>query len=151
VFDLSSPVLNEIGLEAAISEWLEEQVEKKHGLQTEFICDDQEPELDEDMRAILFRNVRELLSNVVRHAGASAVSVRLERVGDMTIVVVEDDGIGFDPLAASEATDRKGGFGLFSIRERMLDLGGALEIVSEPGHGCTAIMTAPLKSGEDEG
>jgi PAS domain S-box-containing protein len=151
VFDLSSPVLNEIGLAAAISEWLEEQVEKKHGLQTEFICDDQEPELDEDMRAILFRNVRELLNNVVRHAGANKVSVRMERVGDTAIVVIQDDGVGFDTRAASEATDRKGGFGLFSIRERMLDLGGALEIVSEPGQGCMAIMTASLKSREDEG
>jgi signal transduction histidine kinase len=68
-------------------------------------------------------------------------------VGNEVLVIVEDDGHGFDPLAAAEATDREGGFGLFSIRERMLDLDGVLEIVSEPGQGCTAILAVPLGNG----
>ena len=58
-------------------------------------------------------------------------------------IVVQDDGVGFEADALSAMPTHEAGFGLFSIRERMMDLGGALEIVSEPGQGCTAILTAP--------
>jgi signal transduction histidine kinase len=145
VFDLSSPLLNEIGLGAAVSEWLEAEIGAKHDLRTEFVDDGRDKPLDEDVRAILYRNVRELLTNVVRHAHASRVSVRLERAGTQVVVVVRDDGVGCDPNAVSGTTQRGGGFGLFSIQERMADLGGSLEIVSAPGQGCTATLTAPLK------
>ena len=143
VFDLSSPLMNELGLAAALSEWLEEQVGKRHGLQTEFIHDGQRLLLDDDMRAMLFRSGRELLTNVVKHAQAKRVTVRLEYEGTLVRIVVEDDGVGFDVDAMPEAMEREGGFGLFSIQERMADLGGSLEITSEPGQGCTAILTAP--------
>ena len=131
-------------LAAALSEWLEEQVTKKQGLQTEFFEAGEDAVLDEDMRAILFRNVRELLNNVIRHARASKVSVRLARVGNEVLIIVEDDGHGFDPVTASKTMDREGGFGLFSIRERMADLNGSLEIQSEPGQGCTVVLTSPV-------
>ena len=147
VFDLSSPLLNELGLVAALTNWLEEQVEKKHNMQTELIDVNQLTVTDEDVRAILFRNTRELLTNVIKHARANKVSVRLKRVDDTGIVIVEDDGIGFDPLAALDAVEHSEKFGLFSIHERMADLGGSLEIISKPGQGCTATLTVPLKSG----
>lgn len=146
IFDLSSPLLNEIGLGAAISEWLELEVEKKHGLKTEFIDHSSNIMLDEDVRAILFRNVRELLINVVRHAGAGKVSVRLEAAGDKINLIVEDNGVGFDPDAALREAERDAGFGLFSIQERMSDMVGAFVIESEPGHGCKAILSMPLGS-----
>ncbi|MCB9078235.1 MAG: PAS domain S-box protein [Anaerolineaceae bacterium] len=146
VFDLSSPLLDEIGLAAALAEWLVEKVEKKHGLQTEFVGLDQKMVLDDDVETILFRNVRELLTNVIKHAQASKVTVRVEQIDDRAMVVVQDDGQGFDPLAIPTATDREGRFGLFSIRERMADLGGMLEIVSAPGQGCTATLIVPLSN-----
>jgi PAS domain S-box-containing protein len=145
VFDLSSPLMNELGLAAALEEWLEEQVGKKHGIQTEFTHDGQQLKLDYDMRAILFRSVRELLANVVRHARARQVSVRLEGKGTIVRIVVKDDGVGFDVAAIQEAVRRGGGFGLFSIQERMADLGGSLEVSSEQGQGCTATLTAPTR------
>ena len=145
VFDLSSPSMNEIGLAAAVSEWLREQVERRHGLKTECVDECGDVSVDEDVRAILFRSVRELLANVVKHAKANQVSVHLKRVGADMRIIVRDDGIGFDPTAVSDMIEAKGGFGLFSIRERMNDLGGLLEIVSEPGKGCEAILTVPLK------
>jgi signal transduction histidine kinase len=144
IFDLSSPLMNELGLGAALGEWLEEQVGKKHGLQTELIYDGRRFPLDDDTRAILFRCTRELLTNVVKHAQARRVTVRLE--GDETLVriVVQDDGIGFDTDAIPEAMEREAGFGLFSIRERMADLNGSLEIQSEPGQGCRVVLTSPV-------
>jgi signal transduction histidine kinase/ABC-type nitrate/sulfonate/bicarbonate transport system substrate-binding protein len=147
VSELSSPVMNEIGLAAAISDWLREQIGKRHGLKTECIDDGQKKPIDDDTRAILFRNVRELLTNVVKHAHASKVTVRLEQADAGLEVIVQDDGVGFDPHAASPGMKHKGGFGLFSIQERMADLGGSLEVVSEPGKGCTAVLTVPLGKG----
>ncbi len=143
VFDLSSPLMDEIGLAAALAEWLEEQVARKHGLRTEFINDGQRLPLDDDMRAMLYRSTRELLTNVVKHAQATRVKVRLEGEGSRVRIVVEDDGIGFDAGARPRVMEREGGFGLFSIQERMADLGGSLEIRSEPGQGCVATLTSP--------
>ena len=147
IFDLSSPVMNELGLAAAIPEWLETQISNQYGLKTEFIDnsdDSDEKTLDENVRAILFRNVRELLTNVVKHAQADKVSVYLEQANNNVKIIVQDDGVGFDSREANAGVNRKGSFGLFSIQERMKDVGGSLKVVSEPGRGCKAILTMPL-------
>jgi len=147
MFELSSPTMNEIGLSSAISEWLEMQIGNKYSLKTEFIDnipDNRRMTIDSNVRAILFRNVRELLINAVKHARANKVSVRLEDRNKSIRIIVEDDGIGFDPRAATQADSKTGGFGLFSIEELMADLGGNMKIVSEPGKGCTAILSAPF-------
>jgi signal transduction histidine kinase len=145
IFDLSSPAMNEIGLAAAISEWLEDQVGERYGIQTRFEdCDHRLP-LTDDVRAMLFRNVRELLTNTIKHAQATHVSVTVEDTGTDVRITVNDDGVGFDAQAVDRASHEEGGFGLFSIQERMRDLGGSLEIASEPGKGCTAILTAPIR------
>ena len=88
--------------------------------------------------------MRELLVNVVKHARANRVSVRMEDRSSNIRIIVEDDGIGFEPHAVTHAGSKIGGFGLFSIEELMADLGGSLKIVSEPGKGCTAILSAPF-------
>jgi len=85
--------------------------------------------LDELTRTILYRNVRELLANVVKHSKATSLSVLLETAGDQLAVTVRDDGEGCDPAVALGGTSSEGGFGLFSIRERMTNLGGALGYV----------------------
>jgi len=147
MLELSSSSMHEIGLSSAISEWLEKQIENRHGLQTEFIDnlpDGHRKKLDLKARTILFRNVRELLVNVTKHARANRVSVRLEDRSQSIRIIVEDDGIGFEPHMANHAGREMGGFGLFSIEELMADLGGSLKLVSKPGKGCTAILSAPF-------
>jgi len=144
--------MNEIGLAAAISELLEEQIGKRYRLETEFvdnIDDSHRKVLDENTRAILFRNVRELLINVIKHAQASKVSVSMDAADAVFKIVVKDDGIGFDPEDVNRGANQEVKFGLFSIQERMIDLGGSLEIISEPGKGCKVIMTGPLKTGRE--
>ena len=148
-FDLSCPILHELGFEAAVAAWLTDQIEQKHGIATELEDDGQTRPLDDDIGAILFRNVRELLINVVKHARASKVKVSIRRIGTQIRVSVEDDGAGFDPTEAASTAVGRAAFGLFSIRERLEELGGHLEIESEPGHGCKVVMTAPLKQGEN--
>ena len=141
IFELSSPTLDELGLGPAITEWMNEQIEGKHGLRVKVVDDAEDAQLGEDLSAILFRSVRELLTNVVKHARATSVCLCLEEDAGQLCATVQDDGVGFDPESLSRS-DR--GFGLFSIRERMSDLGGSLEVVSRPGGGCTAIMYVPI-------
>jgi len=144
-FDLSSPILNEIGLEAAISDWLDVQIEAKHGIETEFVDDGQQKPLDDDIQALLFRNVRELLVNVIKHAKANKVKVSISRVEEQIHIDVEDDGKGFDSVKVASGATEETKFGLFSIRERLEHLGGSFEIDSKPGSGSKFLMTAPIK------
>jgi len=144
IFELSSPSMNEIGLGAALSEWLEENIEKKHGLQVEFIDDGNKRLLDDDVRSLLYRNVRELLTNVIKHGQANKVSVRLDNSADSIRITVQDDGVGCDVQEKMEKANHDGSFGLFSIQERMTDLGGRMEILSEPGKGCKVVLTVPV-------
>ena len=145
--DLSSPSMNEIGLSAAISELLEDLAKKRHNLETEFIdetTDLPRNMLDDTVRAILYRNVRELLTNIIKHARAQKVSVYIQKVDDLVLLSVRDDGIGFDPGAISRSNGQKSGFGLFSIKERMSDMNGTFEVVSAPGKGCKVLLTVPV-------
>ena len=145
MYDISSPMLNELGLCAAISEWLKVHVADKHGLQTQFNDDGEDKPLCVDTRAILFRNVRELLVNVVKHAAAQRVSVDVARTGDNIAITVEDDGCGANLDMDTKQQMQGRGFGLFSVEERMRDMGGSLAIESTPGHGFRATIIAPLE------
>jgi PAS domain S-box-containing protein len=149
MFDLSFPILYELGFETAVAAWLTDQIQEKHGIATEFQDDEQPKPLDDDVRVFLFRDVRELLINVVKHAQAKKVKVSIRKVGSEMYVSVEDDGRGFDLEKIAATAVREGGFGLFSIRERLEHLGGHLEIESAPGRGCKVTMTAPLKQKGD--
>jgi PAS domain S-box-containing protein len=144
-FDLSNPILYELGFEAAVAEWLNEQLLDKHGIATEFQDDGKAKPLDDDVRVLLFRNVRELLINVIKHANAGKVRVSIRRINDSIEVVVEDNGVGFDTAEVRSLSGKRAEFGLFSIRESLEEIGGRFEIESKPDAGCTATMTAPLK------
>ena len=154
IFELSSPALNELGLSAATSEWLDEQIAKKHGLQTEFvdnISTKYRNALDDSVWALLFRNLRELLTNVVKHAQANKVWVHFEEETNGLKIIVEDDGVGFDLEAIDKLAEKTRHYGLFSIRERMADLGGSLEIETSPGEGCRVALNVPLEKGIELG
>ena len=142
-----SPILALLGFEAAVGEWLTGQIQEKHGIECRFEDDGQPKPLDDDIELVLFRDVRELLMNVVKHARTKKVKVSIGRDGEQICVIVEDDGVGFDPAEAVSMAYKRDEFGLFSIRERLEELGGAFEIESAPGRGCRAVMRAPLKCG----
>jgi len=148
-FDLSPPVLYELGLEAAL-EWLAEQTEQRHGIPTDFRDDRRPKPLHEDMRILLYRAVRELLVNVAKHASASHARLSVGREDGWIRIEVWDDGVGFD-VPRSTARDPGGGFGLFSIRERLEHVGGRLEVVSRPGDGSRLVLLAPLADHDEAG
>jgi PAS domain S-box-containing protein len=144
-FDLGSPTLYELGLAAAIREWLNEEVRQKHGIKTAFEDDGQPKPLDEDVCALLYRAVRELLVNVIKHANARNVKVSVYKDKNNIFINVMDDGTGFISGVESFTSNRAGGFGLFSIRERLSYLGGSIEIESKPNHGTRVTLAAPIK------
>jgi signal transduction histidine kinase len=146
-FEVSSPILYELGLEAAV-EWLVEQIQEQHGLLSHFEDDRQPKPLDDDVRVLLFQAVRELLTNVAKHAQAHNVKVSLRREDSNIKITVEDDGNGFDTSDVVSHWSRAEGFGLFSIRERLGHFGGRLEVESKPGHGTWVTLAAPLKRNE---
>jgi len=143
IFELSSPTLNEIGLGAAIGEWFEDKMKNDPSIDIELIDKLEKSLLDKDLRAILFRNVKEVLTNTIKHAHADKVTVHLETVDDDIRIMIHDNGAGFDPEIVMRNVNQEGGFGLFSIQERMFDLGGKLDIKSKPHQGCTIILSAP--------
>ncbi|MCM2369461.1 sensor histidine kinase [Aporhodopirellula aestuarii] len=147
VYDLSSPSLNELGLDEAIEEWLEEEIGNRYGLKTQIVIQAKpaapENAVSDDVNALLFRSVRELLINVVKHAKARHVVVTSEHTSNHIKITVADDGDGFDAGSEAFRASSEGGFGLFSIRERMMNLGGSLQIDSEPGKGCHAKLIVP--------
>lgn len=140
--ELSPPVLYELGFEDAL-EWLTDRMQDQHNVTFEFDDDGSPKPLRGEIRVLLFHAVRELLVNVVKHAGAQRAVVRVARHDGEIRVTVEDDGRGFDASrAAGPNTD--GGFGLFNIRERMARFGGVMEIASATGCGTRVTLIAPL-------
>jgi len=142
-FELSPPVLYELGFEPAI-EWLIRQTRQQHGLTADFKTDGRPKPLAHDVRVLLFQAVRELLVNVAKHANAGNVTVSTRRVGGEIRVSVEDDGVGFDTSKISAQDYKTGGFGLFSIRERLRSIGGRLDIDSRPGLGTCVTLAAQI-------
>jgi len=148
--ELSPPVLYELGLNAGL-EWLADQVRERHGLVVDLEDDGRPLALDDHVRGVLFRAVRELLINIAKHARTDRAAVSIRREGKTVGIAVADQGRGFDASAFGDGFSRTGGFGLFSIKERLGHLGGRLLIESSPGRGTRVTLTAPLKSGRGQG
>lgn len=148
ISQLSSPVLYEMGFVPAV-EWLTQQIQKRHNIVLDFEDDGKTKPIGDDVCILLFRAVRELLVNVAKHAQAHIAKVSITRYGNKIRVNVEDDGVGFDTAEIGPDVDKAGGFGFFSIRERLNPLGGHLKVESEPGRGTRVSLTAPLKYDEE--
>ena len=101
--------------------------------------------LPEDLRVVLFQAVRELLINVVKHAGARRVNIGISKGRNKISITLEDDGTGFDPARTKERSPQDAGFGHINLRERLEFLGGGLDIRSRPGHGTQASIDLPLR------
>ncbi len=142
-FQLSPPVLHEIGLSAAV-EWLAEQLGDQHGVTIRVTTKDAPELADIAERVTLFQSVRELLLNTIKHARATAIAVDIRLTREHLEIVVEDDGAGFDP-AQLRGLGRKG-LGLFNIQERLQLIGGAMTIWSQPGKGTRITLAAPVKA-----
>jgi PAS domain S-box-containing protein len=136
--DLRPAMLDSLGIAAAVEHHVG-QFSQRTGIPCQFTKDREEFDLDSDLSTTVFRVVQEALTNVARHASASAASVQLSQAEDGISLNISDNGRGF-----SGASDRKT-FGLLGMRERIAMLGGCLEIDSEPGHGTHIVAWLPTK------
>ncbi len=147
-FEISSPLLYEVGLEAAL-ESLGEQILSPRGIEFCFAETGTPETPDPEIKVLLFQMTRELLVNVVKHAQASRVLLKIHRDEKGLGISVEDNGQGFNPKVF-RASETKA-FGLFSIRERLRHLRGYLRVDAAPGGGTRVTLWAPLQTPEKEG
>ncbi len=118
------------------------------GVRTTFAVGADAPDVSPAMAQDILRIVQESLSNVARHADASHVRVRLAENGGGLVVVVQDDGVGFDP---AEGLERPGCYGMAGMQERARRLGGAVRVMSAPGEGTRVILRIEeRKEGREE-
>ena len=140
-WELRPAALDDLGLETAISNYVEKWSER-HSIPLDFHSGLANLRLPPPVETAVFRIVQEALTNVLKHAQATRVSVMLEYRYDELLVIVEDNGRGFQ-LDVPLTVKAPGGLGLVGIRERVALVGGKLNIESEPGSGATLAIRIP--------
>ncbi len=143
-FELSPPILYELGFDAAVN-WLAEKFRTKYGLTLKISSNIKSIPLSEDIKIVLFQSLRELLRNVVKHAHIKKASVKIHINKKRILVRVKDRGKGFDISDLSDKINKNISFGLFNIRERIEYLGGSLKIQSGKDMGTCVTIIIPLQ------
>jgi signal transduction histidine kinase len=144
IADLSPPGLYELGLEPALK-WLSVYMRSKDNLEVELQVDATETSIDLDLRVLVFKVIRELLRNVIKHSGVLRASVSVSRTPTELRAVVADKGVGFE-WQLSLFEPRENGFGLWSIVDRVREAHGEMTVDTGPGRGCRVTLTFPLAS-----
>jgi PAS domain S-box-containing protein len=141
--ELSPPIQYDAQLET-LMEWLVAWARERFGLQVSAEPGEQVRVESEELRMTLFRGVQELLFNVAKHSGVKQARILTGRKGSRAQVTVCDTGNGFDVTAIRLGGGTSGGFGLFSLQERLEALGGSLKIDSAPGKGSAFTLSVPV-------
>ncbi len=128
-YDLSPPILYELGLVPAIK-WKLERFEKETNIAANLITEKRKTDLSRENNIFLYRTIGELLTNTFKHAEATEVTVKQKTKNGMYYISVEDNGIGIDKSQLKQKTNNKGGFGLLSISERIENMNGTFKIAS---------------------
>ena len=139
--ELVPPTLYELGLIPAL-EWLTESTIKKHKIEVDLTGATEIPKLSDEYKIVIFRAVNELVVNVVKHASASKINIKIQKVSDAQFLIhIIDNGVGFDlERRFKDIQEKHTCFGLLSNRERLAYNGGRLLIESSPGKGTHATI-----------
>jgi PAS domain S-box-containing protein len=138
-WELRPVALEEVGVVAALENFVQEW-SKHFAIAAEFHTAGLNKDLTIEVETNLYRIAQEALNNVVKHAEASRVDVIFERRNNNAVLIIGDDGKGFDPEDQSAR-----GIGMLSMRERAALIGGTLEIESAPGEGTTIFVRVPAR------
>jgi PAS domain S-box-containing protein len=142
---LHPPLLEESGLASAV-QWYLDGFSSRSQINISFEKDPIFPRLPRDLELAMFRILQEALTNVHRHSGSRTAEVRLSIRDETVVLEVEDQGSGIDPQILERLRNQGAlGIGLRGMTERMLQLGGQLEVESEPQHGTLVTAIAPLR------
>jgi signal transduction histidine kinase len=147
-FDLSPTTLYTLGLGHALEELVDHFAQDGRFNGMCQIGELAHP-LAEDVKILLYRSVRELLVNIVKHASAKKVTVALAVIENNIQVTVQDDGVGFDVSSVDLQTGKLNGFGLFNIYERLIQAGGNIDIQSTESGGTKVVLQLPLTNKKD--
>ena len=143
--ELRPPILDDLGLTTALR-WYVDRYTKRTGLNVDVVVDlpDENERFARELETACFRIAQEALTNVVRHAKATQVLVRLTRATDVLFLIVKDDGVGFDVERLRKRASRVATLGLVSMQERAHAAGGTIEIDSAPASGTEIRFSLPL-------
>jgi signal transduction histidine kinase len=142
IADLSPPGLYELGLEPAL-QWLSIYMRQHDNLQVQLNVNVDDRVFDLDLRILVFKLIRELLRNVVKHSGVKTAAVNVTTTPHQLRLEVIDNGVGFEwQLSLFEI--RAEGFGLWSVAERIREAAGELTVDTSPGRGCRVSIAFPL-------
>ncbi len=141
-YDLSPPILYELGLVPAIK-WKLNQVEEKTGISTIFTGSKMPISINNNSRILIYRIVCELLLNVVKHAKADIIKIEIDNKNKNLYISVVDNGIGYD-FKKTSRLKKPGGYGLFSINERLDSINGKFVLNSNPRLGTSAQIIVPV-------
>lgn len=148
IHGLRPSVLDDLGLVAALRSHLKQLFEPL-GIEYEVDASELGDRLDPIVEIALFRIHQEALTNIMRHAKAEHVQLRLSREDGVIVAEIQDDGVGFDPDSVSEGHLGGRGYGLIGMRERAILLGGSIAIDSRPGGGTRVEVRIPVKEPGD--
>lgn len=137
--ELQAPPLNEFGL-LTILQWYCQDLARRVNLKIEVAGEEPTPKLTESIALALFRIAQEALTNVVKHAGATQVTVRLWAEGEWIYLTVDDNGCGFDPTQLIRS-GQAAPWGILGMKERVMSVGGELTIESYPRQGTIVQVT----------
>lgn len=146
IYDLRPSILDDLGLAAALR-WYAKNLLDPRGIAWTLSVSGVSGRLPAKLETVAFRLVQEALTNVLKHAEASTVTVSMSAAGRELHVRIEDNGRGFDPRR-SRSADQPGGFGLLGMQERVELVGGRWEVQSTPGVGTVVTAVLPIR---DEG
>jgi signal transduction histidine kinase len=140
---LRPPLLDEAGLVPAIDQLLK-ALAARSGTRIEFDAAPGVTRAPPGLNTTVFRLVQEAVGNALRHARATVVRVTLQDEDAALHLVVEDDGVGFDPAAVTRSARRGAHLGLLGMTERVRSAGGTLEVQSRPGAGSRIMARIPF-------
>jgi two-component system, NarL family, sensor histidine kinase DegS len=144
IFDLRPMMLDDLGVVPTLRRYVE-TLQDKEERQISIAVTGTERRLEEHVEITVFRAVQELLNNARRHAQAVQIQVLLDMGQEEVVAVVEDNGSGFNVEGAMDSTGSSHTIGLSSIRERIIMLGGELNIRSRMGQGTRAEFRIPVQ------
>lgn len=143
-WELRPSVLDDLGLVPALVRYIQSS-RSRFGMEIDLeVVGLDQVRLSWEIETALYRIAQEALTNAARHAGARHVSVILEQRGNRALLIVEDDGEGFDVARVRVSARERGYLGLYGMKERASLVGGRLMVESAPGSGTTVVVEVPL-------
>jgi two-component system, sensor histidine kinase and response regulator len=143
IYELNLPILSQLGLTQAIK-WKLDQIKEHEQIDVRFSHLYSEDQFEKDIQVMIYRTINELLTNILKHASASLISLDIMEKDNILSISLADNGVGFEKPLEYKSRDESG-YGLFRLRERLDSVSGKLDIESTRGSGSSVTVQIPFK------